>query len=284
MPLPRLALSVIGDEIGPTLDEMLSFCAEEGVRRLEIRTVQGRNLLGMALPEIERIAARVRAAGLDIPTFVSPVLKWPAPGRAPRVGRVDFAFDPAQCPSPDPIAYAFDVSRALGARRLRIFSHLTYDGYAPSDLAPQLDRLCALAETHDMSLQLENEPVCNVATLADLSRALAAFPHPRLHPLVDIANAVAHGAPPDDAELRAVAPRTDHIHLKDWDPATRRTVPLGDGAVDFARRLAVLLPAVGAPAVLASIETHVPRDGRNATRRNVAAVRALARGLGAEID
>ena len=37
MSLPRLALAVIGDEIGPSLDEMISFCAEHEVRRLDMR-------------------------------------------------------------------------------------------------------------------------------------------------------------------------------------------------------------------------------------------------------
>jgi len=42
MILPRLALAVIGDEIGPSLAEMISFCAEHDVRRLDMRTVGGR--------------------------------------------------------------------------------------------------------------------------------------------------------------------------------------------------------------------------------------------------
>ena len=57
MPGPRLALAVIGDEIGPSLPEMLSFCAEQKVRRLDMRTVDGRNLLGMTLDEVHAIKA-----------------------------------------------------------------------------------------------------------------------------------------------------------------------------------------------------------------------------------
>ena len=47
MTLPRLQLSVIGDEIGPSLDEMISFAHEHGLQRLDMRTVGGRNLLSM---------------------------------------------------------------------------------------------------------------------------------------------------------------------------------------------------------------------------------------------
>ena len=55
MSLPRLALAVIGDEIGPSLDEMISFCGENQVRRLDMRTVEGRNLLGMSLEDLTTV-------------------------------------------------------------------------------------------------------------------------------------------------------------------------------------------------------------------------------------
>src|SRR5476651_2784800 len=63
MPLPRLALAVIGDEVGPSLSEMISFCGENGLSRLDMRTVDGRNLLGMTLKEIEATEAVLRAKG-----------------------------------------------------------------------------------------------------------------------------------------------------------------------------------------------------------------------------
>ena len=75
MSLPRLALAVIGDEIGPSLDEMISFCSEHEVSRLDMRTVDGKNLLGMTLKEGGAIARRIEQAGLTVPTFVSPLLK-----------------------------------------------------------------------------------------------------------------------------------------------------------------------------------------------------------------
>src|SRR5215471_12805435 len=128
---PRLALAVIGDEIGPSLTSMISFCAEHQVRRLDMRTVDGRNLLGMKLDEVNEIARRLKDAGITVPTFVSPVLKWAAPKRAPSGGKVDFAFDPATCPNRDPLAHAFDVALVLGARKIRVFSHLRYDGFKP---------------------------------------------------------------------------------------------------------------------------------------------------------
>jgi sugar phosphate isomerase/epimerase len=285
MPLPRLALAVIGDEIGPSLAEMLSFCSENDVRRLDMRTVDGRNLMGMTVDEVDAIARPLKAAGITVPTFVSPVLKWPAPGKAPAGGKVDFAFDPASCPTDDPLAHAFDVAVTLGATKIRVFSFLRYPGFKPEDLAAPIERMIDLAERFDIAVEMENEPVCNIGSVAELAGYFAALvePSPYLRPLVDIGNSWSIGKPPTDDEIAALAPRVDLIHLKDRDFAARRTVPVGDGGIPWAKELKRLLGGVRASEVVASMETHCPQDGRHATAKSVAALRRIADEIGVEI-
>ena len=285
MPKTRLALAVIGDEIGPSLPEMLSFCRENDVHRLDMRTVDGRNLLGMTLAEVRALARPLKAAGITVPTFVSPVLKWPAPGKAPAGGKVDFAFDPATCPTHDPLKYAFDVAATLGARKMRVFSFLRYPGFAPADIDAAMDKLVDLAELFDVTVELENEPVCNVGSIAELTGFFAAVKEasPYLRPLVDIGNSWSIGQPPTDSEIAALAPMVDLIHLKDRDFTAKRTVPVGDGGVPWARELTRLLHHATAPEIVASLETHCPHDARQATAKSVAALRRIADEIGAEI-
>ncbi len=286
MALPRLVLAVIGDEIGPSLGEMISFCAENDVRRLDMRTLGGRNLLGMDLSEIRDIRRVLDDAGIAIPTYVSPLLKWPAPGQGPANGKVDFAFDPASCPVPDPVAHAFDIAAIFGARRMRIFSHLRYAGYAPQDLMPAIEQLLVLARQHDVILEMENEPVCSVGSIAELAAFFAWLPQPLLsylRPLVDIGNSWSMGLPPGDADIALLSASVDQIHLKDRDTTARRTVPLGDGDVPWSAELRRLLAGVTRPEVIASIETHCPQDGRHATARSVAALRRIADEIGVEV-
>ena len=175
MSLPRLALAVIGDEIGPTLDEMISFCTEHAVRRLDMRTVEGRNLLALSLDEGSAIARRIEQTGLAVPTFVSPLLKWPAPGRGSDGGKVDFAFDPADCPADDPLVHAFDMATVFGAEKIRVFSHLRYPGYSPSDLFGPFERLADLGATYSINVEVENEPVCNIGSVGELAAFFAAM-------------------------------------------------------------------------------------------------------------
>ncbi len=310
MPLPRLALAVIGDEIGPTLDEMISFAHEHGIKRLDMRTVGGRSLLGMTSDEVIDISRTLEKAGISVPTFVSPVLKWPAPGKSPAGGKVDFAFDPKECPVRDPLLHAMDIAVILGARNMRIFSYLRYDGFRPSDVTKSdsdLGTLLGYANHYDVVLQLENEPVCNVGNIAELSAfftaqdAEAAEREIRdvhfdkdeieeqdaegskaiyLRPLVDITNAWSTGERPSDADIAVLAPLTTAIHLKDRDLTAGKTVPLGDGNVPWSAELERLLKDVEAKEVLASIETHCPQDRRNATARSVAALRRIASEIG----
>ncbi|MPZ33807.1 MAG: TIM barrel protein [Rhodospirillales bacterium] len=308
MTLPRLQLSVIGDEIGPSLDEMISFAHEHGLKCLDMRTVGGRNLLSMKTEEVIHISRTLEKAGITVPAFVSPAFKWKAPGKWTGAGRkVDFAFDPKECPVEDWVAHAMQIAVILGAPHMRIFSYLRYGGFRPADLGKLTDhltKLLGLAGHYDITLQLENEPVCNVGNIAELAAFFVADEkaskeatpdeeeefeqdnQPKLRylrPLVDIANAWSTGERPSDGDIAVLAPFTTAIHLKDRDLSANRTVPLGDGDVPWPAELKRLLSGVETKEVLASIETHCPQDGRNATARSLAGLRRIAAEIGVEV-
>jgi sugar phosphate isomerase/epimerase len=293
MPLPRLQLSVIGDEIGPTLDEMISFCAENHLKRLDMRTVEGRNIMSMSIEEAGQISARLESAGIFVPTFVSPLMKWALPDKTlTGGGKVDFAFDPNDCPADEPFAHAFDLAVALGASRIRVFSYLRYEGYQPEDLLATSERLYDLCGRWGMTAEMETEPVCNIGSIAELAAFFANYEYPTngidqppMRPLVDISNHYSMtGQAPSDDDIAQLAPWVDQIHLKDRKLAERRTVPVGDGDIPWGDELKRLLAGVNAPEVLASIETHCPDDRRAATARSVAGIRRIAREIGVEVD
>ena len=285
MTLPRLALAVIGDEVGPSLSEMISFCGENGLSRLDMRTVDGRNLLGMSLDEVKAISDTLNDAGIEVPTFVSPILKWAAPGKAPAGGKVDFAFDPKTCPVEDPLAHAFDIATVLGAPRIRVFSHLRYPGFAATDIEAAIDRLADLGTRNDVFVEMENEPVCNIGSVAELAKFFRDLPDvpDYLRPLVDVGNSWSIGEPPTAEDIAFLAPTVDLIHIKDRDLTGKRGVPVGDGAVPWAMELKRLLEGVTGNEVVASLETHCPQDPRNATAKSVAALRRIAGEIGVEI-
>ena len=184
-----LTLCLITDEVSPSLDEGLAFARAEGIGTIDLRVIDGRNVLALSRDELADAARRVRAAGLSVSCICTPLLKWSPPGKAAQAKGDQFGFELGDRAPGVVYAQAFEAAEVLGARNLRIFSYLAYDGYRVDDLRGPIDDLLALAEKFDMKLHVENEGVCNIAGFAELEALVTAYRHPRLRALPDIANA-----------------------------------------------------------------------------------------------
>jgi sugar phosphate isomerase/epimerase len=274
-----LTLCLITDEVSPSLDEGLAFARAEGIGTVDLRVIDGRNVLALSRGELVDAARRVRAAGLSVSCICTPLLKWSPPGKAARAKGDQFGFELGDRAPGVVYAQAFEAAEVLGARNLRIFSYLAYDGYRVDDLRGPIDELLALAEKFDMRLHVENESVCNIAGFAELEALVTAYRHPRLRALPDFANAYRWGQPLTAADLARLLPFTDILHFKDYANAERSFVAVGEGDIPFAALLAATLPAHEAPLTL-TIETHAPSEPAATTRRSVRGLRRLADSLG----
>jgi hypothetical protein len=273
-----LTLCLITDEVSPSLDEGLAFARAEGIGTIDLRVIDGRNVLALSRAELAEAARRVRAAGLSVSCICTPLLKWSPPGKAAQVKGDQFGFDLGDRTPGAVYAQTFEAADVLGARNLRIFSYLTYDGYRVEDLRAPIDDLLALADKFDMKLHVENEGVCNIAGFAELEALVTAYRHPRLRALPDISNAYRAGHAPAAADLARLLPFTDILHFKDYDNATRRFVAVGEGDIPIASLLAQTLPAHDAPLTL-TIETHAPSEPALTTRRSVHGLRRMVDSL-----
>ena len=275
----NLTLCLITDEVSPSLDEGLAFACSEGIDTVDLRVVDGRNVLELSNSELANASQRLQVAGVTVSCICTPLLKWSPPGKAARAKGDQFGFELGDQAPGLVYAKAFEAAQVLGARNLRIFSYLAYDGYCVGDLREPVDDLLVLAEKFDMSLHVENEGVCNIAGFTELEALVTMYRHPRLKALPDIANAYRTGLPPSAADLARLLPFTDMLHLKDYSNAARRFVSLGDGDIPIASLLAATLPAHHAPLTL-TIETHAPSEPAVTTRRSVHGVRRMIDGLG----
>ena len=274
-----LTLCLITDEVSQSLDEGLAFACAEGIDTVDLRVVDGRNVLELSNSELANASQRLQAAGVTVSCICTPLLKWSPPGKAAQAKGDRFSFELGDQAPGLVYAKAFEAAQVLGARNLRIFSYLAYDGYCVDDLREPMDDLLVLAEKFDMTLHVENEGVCNIAGFTELEALVTKYRHPRLKALPDIANAYRTGLPPSAADLARLLPFTDMLHLKDYSNAARRFVSLGDGDIPIASLLAATLPAHQAPLTL-TIETHAPSEPAATTRRSVHGVRQMIDGLG----
>ena len=271
-----LTLSVITDEISPDLDKGVAFAVEEGLTQVDIRSIGGQNFMSLDAAAQSRIARVVRDAGLTVGCLATPLLKWTAPGQPAGDAGDQFGFDAKGRSTEAIYTAAFEAAGVLGTRNLRIFSYLTYPGFKPADLEAPYAALLALAERYDMVLHVENEPVCNILSVAQLGHLTRTWNHPRLRGLLDIGNSTFAGAPPTAAEITAVMPHVDQVHFKDYSKARQGYVPMGEGDIPWATLLAPCHQAARERHQVWTIETHVPGDQPGATRRSLAGLRRLA--------
>ena len=274
----ELTICLITDEVSPSLDEGLAFAREEGIGTIDLRVIDGRNVLALSRSELADAARRVRAAELSVSCICTPLLKWSPPGKTARTEGDQFGFALGDRTPRALYAQAFEAAEILGARNLRIFSYLAYDGYRLDDLRQPIDDLLAFADKFDMKLHVENEGVCNIASFDELEALVTAYRHPRLRALPDIANAYRTSRPPSAADLSRLLPFTDMLHIKDYSDAAGRFVAVGEGDIPIASLLAATLPGRDAPLTL-TIETHAPSQAAATTRRSVEGLRRAVDGI-----
>jgi L-ribulose-5-phosphate 3-epimerase len=269
-----LTICLITDEVSPSLDEGIAFAREEGIGTIDLRVIDGRNVMALSRDELADAARRVRVAGLSVSCVCTPLLKWSPPGKTSQAKGDQFGFDIGERAPKDVYAQAFEAAEILGARDLRIFSYLAYDDYHVEDLREPIEDLLTLAEKFDMKLHVENEGVCNIQRFSELETLVTTYRHPRLRALPDIANAWLRTNPPSADDLARLLPFADMLHMKDYANAARKFVAVGEGDTPLAPMLAATLPTHRAPLRL-TIETHARSEPAATTRRSVKGLRRM---------
>jgi len=255
-------LSVITDEIDPALARALDVCEELGIDAVELRTLDGVQIVESSDAELEGIRGELDRRGFAVCAIASPFLKC---GRREN--------------QDDVLAATLRAAAALRAPVVRAFGYWREPDPAAAlpDLGRVLHDATAQARSAGITLALENEHECNVATAAEARAALDEADAAHLRLIWDPGNAAmldpsAWNGP---GELDTIVERVAHVHLKDVSPAGEWT-RIGDGIVDFPSQLDCLARA-GYDGYL-SFETHYVRDGSGelATRDCIAALRSLA--------
>jgi sugar phosphate isomerase/epimerase len=274
-----LTIGLITDEVSPSLDEGLAFARESGIATIDLRVIDGRNVLALSRGELADAARRVQAAGLSVSCICTPLLKWSPPGKTAQTAGDQFGFELGDRAPRDVYAEAFAAAEILGARNLRVFSYLAYDDYRVDDLREPVEDLMTLAERFDMKVHVENEGVCNIAGFAELEAVVTAYRHPRLRALPDIANAFRNGTPPSVDDLTRLLPFSDMLHIKDYSNTAQRFVAVGEGDLPIETLLAATLPNRATPLTL-TIETHASSEPAATTRRSIDGLRRIIDRIG----
>jgi L-ribulose-5-phosphate 3-epimerase len=259
-------LSVITDEIDARLGPALDVCEELGIRAVELRTVDGVQIVDQPAETLRAIRQELGDRGFRVCAIASPFLK------CDRGEEQDAVYE-----------RALRAAEAMSAPIVRAFSYWreTDPRAALPELGAVRRRAAARSRDAGVTLALENEHECNVATSAEARAALDAAASPDLRLIWDPGNAAM--LDPASFEglggLESIFDRVAHVHVKDVS-AVGEWTRIGDGIVDFAALLQYL--AGSGYDGYVSFETHYQRDGSGelATRDCVEALRAIAAGAG----
>lgn len=244
-----LPTAAITDEFSPDIDVALSAMADLGMTGVELRVINGKNIIQLTDDEVDRIRAAVEARSMRIVSIASPVLKCVLPDAPPLDERFQqdiFGSAYTFADQPRLSRRAFEIAERTGAGIIRVFScwRTVHPERCFDRVVGALRVLADEAATRGVVIGLENEGACNVATGAEAARVLAALEHPALKVIWDPANASILGEIPFP-EGYATLPkdRIVHVHAKDCTVTghTPTWGVLGEMGIDWVGQLRALV-------------------------------------------
>ena len=261
---PKIPIAAITDEFSPDLETALRSMQEIGMTGAELRVVWGKNIMDLSEAELERAREMTASLGFKIISIASPLLKCVLPDSPPVDSRFQhdiFASKHTFEDQPRLAERAFEIAKKFNAPIIRVFSfwRTVQPEKCFKGIVESLTRLAEAAARENLTIGLENEHACNIATAQETARLLNAVPHPNLRVVWDPANAYVAGENPYPGGYRLLpAERIVHVHAKDCHLDGHSPVwgPLGTRAVDWKGQIAGLL-ADGYAGYI-SLETHWP--------------------------
>ncbi len=257
-----MRLGAITDEFSPDPEIAAKAMRAAGLETAELRILWGRNILDLNDDELRGAMAIFAKQGLAIDSIASPLFKCVLPGGAALDSRFERDVFNAVYDFGDQALLAkraFDVAHATGARIVRVFSF--WRTVRPEAVFERVvDLLMDLAEQasdEDLTIGLENEHACNIATTREAACVLAALDHPNLKIVWDPANALVAGEMAHASNLDLLpVDRIAHVHAKDCRIKNGQPewTELGAGEVGWRDQILALRQAGYAGDI--NLETH----------------------------
>ena len=222
-----ILISAFADEIAADPVEQVEVLDALGIRHIEFRSIFGTNVLDLTQEQHKGFRSLLRDRGFALSAIGSPI------------GKIQ-ATDPFE-PHLARFQTAIEIAEFYECPRIRIFSYYIPAGTNPDDhRAEVLERMAAKAEIaaeRGIELYLENEKGIYGDTAPRVLDILQSVDSPALTHAFDPANYLEVGQEIDEA-WDLLRSRTAHIHVKDYDAATKVMVPAGTGQGQIPRIIA----------------------------------------------
>lgn len=275
----KLKITTINDEVSDDLNETIEFLKAHGIKYVELRTIQKKNLIDYSLEEVRGIRENLTKNGISVSAFASPLFKWyPNNDNGEFQEKVDtFGFDPHLSPTAkrDYITKAIAVAKTLGTRQIRIFSSIKAPSAGYSFISdPLFEFALGEARKEGMALLLENEPPCYIHKMKDIKSFTRRIADKNLGIWFDVANFYKIKGQVLKKDLEELKDAVRYFHLKDFDEMGNY-VALGEGVINYKRIVSDIRKVFGNKDIFLSIETHVRSDPKRATQKSLQTLNKL---------
>lgn len=225
--MSKFTISGFADEISPILNEQMDALDKTGIRHIEIRRADGKNIAALTEEEAAEMSGRLSARGYKISALGSPL------GKIKMNEDFEAHFEVFR--------HCLRLAGIFGARYIRMFSFYPPEGESVvpyrDEVMRRWERFMKEAEGTGVTLLHENEK----GIFGDIpERCLDLAKTVGVGLIFDPANFIQSGAVtyPDGFEM--LAPYIKYMHVKDCVAATGKVVPSGQGDGHLAEILSAL--------------------------------------------
>lgn len=227
----KFTLTAFADEVSPNLDEQLSALTAHGVSGIDVRSVEGVNVLDLTLADFERIRDQAAERGIHVSCVGSPVNKVP--------------YDiMGQGRELDRLRKACYAAARLNTKKIRLFTpEVPEDEHEArtGDVIKWMKEQKKIAQEHGLVLLHENDARFWGAYPQNAKRLFEELGDDSFKAAFDFANTVLIGFRPMDDWFPWLLPHLDTIHIKDAVAAEGKVVPAGEGDGQIQETLAYLI-------------------------------------------
>lgn len=206
-----IRLCAFADESADRIEGQIEALKRNGISLLEIRNVNGKNVMDLTDDEAKEIRAKLDEAGIKVWSIGSPIFKK------------DIAL-PEEAHLAD-AKRGCELAKILGAENIRMFSFYNAET-AHDKMLDLLKKIVVIGKEYGIKMCHENDKGLYGDNLARTKEVLDATPG--LYSVYDPANFLQVGEKAEDT-LAALADRAYYFHIKDVVAETGELVPAGYG-------------------------------------------------------
>ncbi|MFX0098537.1 MAG: sugar phosphate isomerase/epimerase family protein [Candidatus Hodarchaeota archaeon] len=235
---PTEQLSVITDEIGQDIEEILPTLGKYEISAVELRTIWSKNIINFSDDELQKLKAVLDENKIKVSNIAGPIFKCVVPwSRLHGIFSKKFDFNVEL--SRQNLEREIEIAKILDSSRIRTFGYLgkakvTEDQW--NTLVHDLTKFVDLAKQEKITVVLENEMMSPIRDMESTKRILNDIDDPYFKLILDPGNYYFAGEIHEFDFYDEILDRVGHHHIKDAKKTLgiKHFTVVGEGVLNYA--------------------------------------------------